>query len=370
MKQEPLNLGAKEGRFRAMIGVGGIGTGSFFALSGDHTVGREESRSGRFIDRRDYCKLHIVSHYVKALLGPGFAVLPVGSVGNDEPGRRLLAEMEEAGLDLRYVEKTGDAPTLTSFCFVYPDGSGGNFTTEDSACARVTPAFVSKAEGSFRRYRGAGVALAVPEAPLASRLRLLELGTEHGFYRAASFSSKEIGEIMNPGVLGSIDLLALNIDEAAKALERGAGGGVALERGAGGAMSAESVVEAAFAVFSGMSPDIAVSITAGKRGSWVWDRRRITHAPAPEVEAVSTAGAGDAFLAGMIAGVHAGLDLPEAQELAALAAALSVTSPHTIHKGLGRESLARLAELVWAPLGAGPAGRPAPGPSVRALLES
>ena len=42
----------------------------FFALDGNHTLGREESRSGHFLDRRDYCKLHIVSHYVCRLLGP------------------------------------------------------------------------------------------------------------------------------------------------------------------------------------------------------------------------------------------------------------------------------------------------------------
>ena len=59
-------------RYRALIGTGGIGSGMFFALDGNHTLGREESRSGHFLDRRDYCKLHIVSHYVCRLLGPGF----------------------------------------------------------------------------------------------------------------------------------------------------------------------------------------------------------------------------------------------------------------------------------------------------------
>jgi ribokinase len=395
----PLNIGpenrvsssldVKEGRFRAMIGAGGIGTGSFFALDGTHTVGREESRSGRFIDRRDYCKLHIVSHYVKALLGPGFSVLPVGKVGNDDTGKRLWEEMEEAGLDLRYVERTADAPTLFSFCFIYPDGSGGNFTTDDSACSRVTPEFVAKAEGAFARYRGAGIALAVPEVPLAARLRLLELGTRYGFFRAASFSSKEVGEILNPEALGMVDLLALNIDEAARAAEAGSANGAAASGGEASGITAveptphagarttgapdstagdEQVVDAAVGVFRGLNPGMKVSVTAGSRGSWVWDCRRVTHLPAPKVEAVSTAGAGDAFLAGMVAGAHAGLALPEAQELATLVAALSVTSPHTIHKGIGRESLARFAEQVRVPLEEGALGQRFPGPSVRTLI--
>lgn len=65
-----------------MIGTGGIGSGMFFALQGNHTLGREESRAGVFLDRRDYCKLHIISHYVKVLLGPEFNVILAGLVAS------------------------------------------------------------------------------------------------------------------------------------------------------------------------------------------------------------------------------------------------------------------------------------------------
>ncbi len=54
---------------------------------------------------------------------------------------------------------------------------------------------------------------------------------------------------------------------------------------------------------------------------------------------VSTAGAGDAFLAGVIIGLVADLPLPQAQELGTLVAALSVTSPHTINPEIDRRSL-------------------------------
>ncbi|NIN09662.1 MAG: hypothetical protein GTO76_13735, partial [Planctomycetales bacterium] len=77
-KRVPLEVTISEPRYQAMIGVGGIGSGSFFALRGNHTLGREESRGGRFLDRRDYCKLHIISHYVKTLLGPEFSTIPIG----------------------------------------------------------------------------------------------------------------------------------------------------------------------------------------------------------------------------------------------------------------------------------------------------
>ncbi len=58
----------------------------------------------------------------------------------------------------------------------------------------------------------------------------------------------------------------------------------------------------------------------------------------------STAGAGDEHLAGMIAGLAAGLAAREAHELAALVAGLSVTSPHTINKEMGRDSLREFSQ--------------------------
>jgi hypothetical protein len=45
----------------------------------------------------------------------------------------------------------------------------------------------------------------------------------------------------------------------------------------------------------------------------------------------------------MIVGLVAGLSLFEAQELATLVASLSVTSPHTIHPGIDRNSLREFA---------------------------
>ena len=112
-------------RFQAVIGTGGIGSGMFFALEGNHTLGREESRSGRFLDQRDYCKLHIITHYLKVLLGKEFPVIPVSKVGDDDVGRRLLVEMSETGLDTRYVQIDPHRPTMQALCFLYPDGSGG-----------------------------------------------------------------------------------------------------------------------------------------------------------------------------------------------------------------------------------------------------
>jgi sugar/nucleoside kinase (ribokinase family) len=319
---------------RAMLGVGGIGSGTFFLLNGEHTLGREESRSGHFIDRRDYCKLHIISHYIKLLLGNEITVLPIGKVGDDEAGRRLMKEMGTAGLDMRYMQVIPGRQTLYSFCFLYPDGSGGNLTTDNSACDFVEVEDVSRAEPDFAAYQARGIALAAPEVPLAARRKLLQLGTKYGFWRVAVFTSAEIEPAIEMGILEDTDLLAMNRDEAATAA------GI---HSRPDEAPPQPIVDAALIKLKAINPGLQVTITAGGWGSWSWDGKNVKHMPAFPAELVSTAGAGDAFLAGVIAGRIADLNLQQAQELGMLVAAHSVTSPHTIDPQINRKSLGSFA---------------------------
>lgn len=335
----PLKLAPAARRYHAMIGVGGIGSGMFFALSGNQTLGREESRSGRLLDRRDYCKLHIIAHYVQILLGGDFATIPIGRVGADQVGRQLLAEMAETGMDMRYVRVSPDEPTLFSFCFIYPDGSGGNLTTDDSACARLGASDVAEAEPEFARFRAQGIALAAPEVPLAARRQLLELGSRYRFLRAASFAAQEIPAALESGMLHQVDLLALNLSEAA------AVAGVPAESAAPARLAA-----AAADRLQQLNPDLQLAITAGQHGSWVWDGHQLSYLPAVPVQAVSTAGAGDAYLAGLLVGLTGQLSLAQAQQLATLVAGLSVTSPHTINKEIDRHALHAFAQQTRYPL--------------------
>jgi ribokinase len=326
-------------RYRALAGTGGIGAGSFFALRGNETLGREESRAGRFLDRRDYCKLHIIEHYVRALLGPEFPTIAIGRVGGDDTGSRILAEMEAAGLDVRHVESAPGEQTLFSFCFLYPDGSGGNLTTEDSASSKVDAAFVERAEEDFRRFRGQGIALAAPEVPLDARAALLRLGTRYEFFRAASFTSQEIPEVLAAGLLKEVDLVALNRSESEAVL------GLATSE-----LPPADLARSAVERLRQENPALRVSITAGADGSWYWDGGALHSTPALRVPVETTAGAGDAHLGALLAGIVAGLDPAGAQELATLVAAYSVTSPHTIHPNVDRDALCDFAARYGAAL--------------------
>ena len=334
-------------RYERLVGVGGIGTGLFFALEGSHDLGRNESRPGRLLDVRDYCKLHIVAHYPAVLLGARgetgpFHVLPVGKVGEDETGRRLRAEMAATGMDVRFVEAAPGHPTLLSVCFQYPDGSGGNITTVDSAASHVTERDVDLAEPWLSPRT---IALAAPEVPLAVRRHLLKRAGERGALRAASLTTAEVGEARATGVLSLVDVLALNEDEAS---------GLTGEPWPAGDPGA--FLHRCAAVLSTEQPTIRVVITAGPQGAFGFDGSRWLHVPVLSVPIASTAGAGDALLGALLAGLAAGLPfaagspgglterpLESALDLGALAAAFKVTSPHTIPPDFTLEKLVAFA---------------------------
>jgi sugar/nucleoside kinase (ribokinase family) len=326
--------------FRRLVGVGGIGSGILFALEGDHDLGRNESRPARLLDVRDYCKLHIVTHYLAALVGAGqsensFQVLPVGKVGSDGAGRRLLKEMTEAGLDTRYVEEVEGRPTLFSVCYQYPDRTGGNITTTGSAASLLTPADVDRIVPLLEAGGGRSIALAVPEVPLEIRAHLLKLATTHQCFRVASFTSAEIAEAQALNLFSMVDLLALNEDEAGRFV------GQPFD-----AAEPHSFLEQCAAVLTASRPHIQVVVSAGKEGAFAFQDGRWAHSPALPVEVASTAGAGDALLAGTLAALIAGAPLvshtPRARDdsrrvvasaldFGVLLASYSATSPHAIH---------------------------------------
>ena len=331
-----LRLG-EDAPFRRLVGVGGIGAGIFFALEGNHDLGRNESRPGRLLDVRDYCKLHIVAHYPAVLLGARaergpFEVLPVGKIGKDETGLRLRAEMETAGMDVRFVDVVPGHPTLLSVCFQYPDGSGGNVTTVDSAASIVTERDVDLAE---RWLSPRSIALAAPEVPLRVRRHLLRRAGEKGALRAASFTTAEVGEARETGLLSLVDLLALNEDEAA-----------ALVGAPWPAAEPTAFLDRCAGTLRASQPAMRALITAGPQGAFAFDGATWSHVPALPVPVASTAGAGDALLGALLAGLAAGLPfaatgraglaerpLGSALDLGTLVAAYKVTSPHTIPPG-------------------------------------
>lgn len=328
MNTHKLNFQQESLRFAGIVGTGGIGSGKFFILNGNHTLGREESRSGHFLNVNDYCKQHIILHYVKVLLGSSFSVIPVGLIGDDDIGSSLFDEMSATGFIMDHVEKVAQSSTLFSFCFYYPDGTGGNLTTDNSASGLVDASFIEKAQGEIIRLGPKGIIMAAPEVPLDARKKLLKTGKQHKLFCAASFTSGEIPQVLEEGILAYVDLLAINIDEAAAIAGRSYEG-----------KEFKGLIQDAVKILQQQNKTIMVSITAGKQGSWCWDGISLSAFPSVVTEVAGTAGAGDAFFAGLLCGTALGLHLSESQQLATLVAGMSVQSPHTIHKDINRSTL-------------------------------
>jgi sugar/nucleoside kinase (ribokinase family) len=347
----PLSLRLPEGApYRALVGVGGIGWGLFFALEGGHDLGRNESRPARLLDVRDYCKLHIVAHYPAVLLGASaegapFRVVPVGKVGADEPGRRLVGEMAAAGMDVRFVDAVTEGPTQLSVCLQYPDGSGGNVTTSVSAASTLSADDVDRAAALLDAR---AIALAAPEAPLAARVRLLERASEKGALRVAAIASVEAAEARRLGLFERVDLLALNEDEAA------AVSGASYDR-----RDPRLLLDAVAAVVTKAQARAMILVTVGADGAYAFVDGDWTGVPALDVPVASTAGAGDALLGGVLTGLALGLPLAvpgprpgslrerplaSALDLGACVAAYKVTSPHTIPPGFDLRVLRSFAE--------------------------
>ncbi len=357
MARHRLNL---FGRYTLFTGVGGIGSGMFFLLEGNATLGRNESRLGRLLDMRDYCKLHIIAHYFAVLTGADpsgnpIRVLPIGKIGGDDAGKRLRREMAEAGMDTRFVEPEPGKPTLLSVCFQYEDGSGGNITTSEAAASALDVDDVDEAGAFLSLAEGRSIALAAGEAPLRARERMLDLASAHGALRAASFASGEMEDARRLGLLRKVDVIAINEDE-----------GQALAGMEYDAANAGAFLAKCAEVLLAENPAMRIILSAGADGAYGFDDGRWRHTPAARVEILSTAGAGDALFGGTLAAMAAGIpfvaDGPSRQTLAdaplesaldfgVLLATMTVTCPHTIHPDANLDGLLLFARRIGVTAG-------------------
>ena len=321
-----------------MIGTGGIGSGTFFELKGNHTLGRNESRAGTFLNRQDFCKLHIISHYVSVFLNTEkrqFKVLPTGKVGSDSIGTRLLKQMTDVGIDVSYVKIIKNKNTLFSVCFQYPDSSGGNITTDNSASSFVSISDVKSTESYFKKFTDKGIALAMPEVPLEPRIKILELGTKYHFFRVCAFTSLEAKELLKRDILKKVDLLTMNIDEAESII------GDRCKH-----LKLQLFLKKTADRLISFNPRMKISLTMGSKGVYGYDGGW-KYTPCVPAKPISTAGAGDAHLAGLIIAMVIGLPfinkhnsqkktfpnspINSGMDFASLLAFFSVVSPDTIN---------------------------------------
>ena len=333
-------------RYNHIIGTGGIGSGIFFSMEGNHTLIRNESRRGKLESFRDYCKQHIIMHYIAVFLGAGkmgsFQSFPIGKIGNDDQGYRLRSMMELAGMDTSHITVSDNAATLFSVCYQYPDHSGGNITSANSASNLVKPQDIASFFKHYQMNGREGIVLAAPEVPVETRISLLSQGNEHGLFNVASVLPTEVEVFTRLKGFELTSLLAINIDESRHI------SGIKDDR-----TETVKIVTACTSRLKSINPEMAVLITDGVHGCYCYYKNQNEFTPSLKTKVVSTAGAGDAFLAGTIIGICCGLSLfkgysnldinqsplQTAVELGTVLASLSVTSADTIHEGADALSL-------------------------------
>lgn len=263
-------------------------------------------------------------------LDPTMPVATIGLVGDDEDGRLLLAEADAAGIDRGRMQVTAEAPTQFTDAFgsratgrrthLYFEGTAALLTPEHFDFSLVSGRiFHLGLPGVHRRMDAAwgddanGWVTTLRAARAAGFLTSLEL---------ASIAPERIAAIVRP-CLPHLDMLIVNDSEiGALAGER------TLRDGRTDVAACERAVRAVAAcgrlrLVAAHFPLGAVALT---------DQGRLIRQPSLRVppDAIAGAnGAGDAFAAGTLYGLHEGWDAADALALGRAAAAASLRGVST-----------------------------------------
>jgi len=242
-----------------------------------------------------------------AKLGGDVAI--VTKVGQDIFGEDTRKNFAKYGIDTTYAFATADS--FTGVAPIWVEESSGNNAIIVALGANdlLSPADVGQARPALE---AAQVVVCQWELQLDTALAALRIARAAGvmtiFNPAPARSSLpgeayELSDIFCPNESETELLTGMpvaTIDEAAAA------GRECLARGAGN-----------------------VILTLGERGSLLVTQQQITHVPAPQVRAVDTTGAGDAFVGSLAYFLAAGKSLTDAVERANRIAAVSVQAPGT-----------------------------------------
>ncbi|WP_405387161.1 ribokinase [Streptomyces sp. NBC_01102] len=226
-------------------------------------------------------------------------------VGDDAHGRLLLQSQRAAGVDTGGV-LVGGAPTGVALITVDPSGDN-SIVVSPGANARLTPEDIRAAAPLFDAARVVSVQLEIPLETVAETARALTPGTRL---------------VLNPSppaplpedVLTACDPLVVNEHEARYLL------------GILGEPAGTAPEDWATALLR--HGPRSVVVTLGAAGALVADSRSDddpVRVPSPEVHAVDTTGAGDAFTAALAWRLGLGEELAEAAAYAVRVGAAAVT---------------------------------------------
>jgi len=231
----------------------------------------------------------------------GAEVAMLGSVGEDAFGVDLVRNLRDNGVDTSRVETVPATPTGSAFITLTPDGENA-IVVSPGANRRFGSDEVGAASEDLRQAR---VLLAQLEVSIEAVEKAARIVTDNGGRFLLNLAPpREVPDAL----LRLSDPLVVNEHEAAFLLEEDARG-----------------TEDFASKLLDLGPPSAV-VTLGAAGAILSTGTSTQHFPAPEVEAVDTTGAGDAFMGALAAKLAEGAPLEEAVSYAVLAGAVAVTN--------------------------------------------
>ena len=229
----------------------------------------------------------------------GLEVAIFGKQADDENGRFLRRGMAHLGIEPA-LDLSGSASSFAQV-FVDPDGNRTIYMAPGGT-AELTP---DEIEARHRSVIESAVRVTteISQVPLAAARRVLEIARDAGAETVIDLDRSVADAVPELGSEAEFHAL-LSCARVIKASHSAAQGSV--ERGRSGSL--------AEALARRYGAD-AVLVTLGSEGAESFCEGRAARLPAARVRVVDSTGAGDAFLGGVIAGRHLGLDFEDAFRL-------------------------------------------------------
>ncbi len=232
------------------------------------------------------------------LLGEGRVVM-VGRVGDDAQGPALVRNLRENGVATEHVAAVTGVSSGAAFVTVTPDGENA-IVVSLGANRSLGP---EEVEAAAEGLRGCRVLVSQLEVEVAAVERAAGIVTGSGGRFVLNLAPPRP---VPDSLLGLCDPLVVNEHEAAYLLG---------EEATDPAQAARRLLE--------LGPS-SVVVTLGAEGALLASAGTTERFPPPEVKAVDTTGAGDAFVGALAARLSAGSPLREAVPYAVRAGAAAV----------------------------------------------
>lgn len=250
----------------------------------------------------------VATNVARALARLGAAPHLIGVLGDDPAGNALAERLSHEEIR-QHLTRIAGAVTGHYLALHNPDGSLPAACIDDHLLADVPPEIFAQALGEAQSGRDADICFLDANLSTAQAEALIRAVSVETLVTADTVSAAKAPRLLP--LLPSIDLLFANRSEAAALLEADGS-----QTGATSSALAEGLLDLGCA---------AVILTEGSDGVWFAEQGGdVTHLAALPVTVTDVTGAGDALIAGTLAGLNRGLPLRDAVPCGLRAAAIAL----------------------------------------------